>query len=100
MTTTTETTTAQTIYQQIPFWTKAALGMRDFMYDENTLYFKMTGTRAVRASVRYNAASDLYTLRCWTVRNLTETVRYEANEIDAGQLVQILDMIDRGRIEL
>jgi hypothetical protein len=98
--TTATNNTAQTIYEQIPFWVKAALGMRDFMYDENTLYFKMTGTRPVRASIRYNAVSDLYTLRCWTVRNLTETVRYEANEIDAGQLVQILDMIDRGQIVL
>ena len=93
-------TTAQTILSQIPGYLRLALGMRDFMHDENTLYFRMTGTRAVRAFIRYNEGSDLYTVRCYTVRKFTETVRYEADMLDAQQVAELLDMMDRGIIEL
>lgn len=99
MTTATKTT-AQTISEQIPGHLKMALGMRDYMQDSDTLYFRMTGTRAVYASIRYNADADLYTLCCWTLRKFVETVRYEAEMIDASGMIQTLDFMDRGLIEL
>jgi hypothetical protein len=97
---------ARNISRQIPKGLQMALGIREKWAMDSGLQFKMTGTRAVIVEVTYTPASDLYDVEMYTQRmNRTtyiakRTVRYKASQIDAGQLVQILDLMDRGQIEL
>ena len=97
---------ARNISRQIPKGLQMALGIREKWAMDSGLQFKMTGTRAVIVEVTYTPASDLYDVVMYTQRMdrktyiAKRTTRYEASQIDAGQLVQILDLMDRGQNEL
>ena len=93
------TSTAATIVNQIPASLRMALGMRDLRNLGNGVQFRITGTRTVWVTVKHNAR-DLYDLKCYTLRNFNETVRYEAQDIYADTMVDLLDAMDRGQIEL
>lgn len=97
---------ARTINQQIPAWLHAALGVRDRIALESGLRFKMTGTRPVTTEITYDRGSDLYDMQVYTIRmnrkefTYKRTVRYEAKQIDAFKMIELLEMMDGGYIEL
>lgn len=97
---------ATTILAQIPPMLRMALGIRDRYAIDNGLRFVATGTRRCVFEITLNEGLDLYDMVAYTERRKkgdfvpTRTVRYTAEMIDAGQMIRILDMIDRGQIEL
>lgn len=97
---------AETIRQQIPMWLHMALGIRDRYIVHRGLRFKATGTRTCIFEITLDEARDLYDLTVYTERCKkghlipTRTIRYLAEGVDAGQMIDILDRIDRGHIEL
>jgi hypothetical protein len=93
------TSTAATILNQIPVSLQMALGVRDLRNLGNGIQFRITGTRTVWVTIKHNAA-DLYDLKCYTVRSFNETIRFEATDIYADTMVELLDAMDRGQIEL
>jgi hypothetical protein len=95
----TSTAVAQTILKQIPASLHMALGIRDKRYDATSITFKITGTRTVWCEIKLNDA-DLYDIRCYTTRKFEQTTRYEISNAYADQMVEILDRMDRGQIEL
>lgn len=114
MTTTQHTETAQriwdhdvasTILAQIPFRLRMALGIRDRFIIKEGLRFTCTGTRTVKIDITLTAY-DTYALVAYTERRKkgevlpTKTIRYIATDLYAEQMVQVLDMMDRGQIEL
>ena len=76
-----------------------ALGIRDKRYDATSVTFKITGTRTVWCEIKLNDL-DLYDIRCYTVRKFEQTNRFEASNAYADQMVEMLDRMDRGQIEL
>jgi len=97
---------AKTILAQIPLSLRMALGIRNRFIVERGLRFTATGTRTCIIEITLDEGTDLYSLVAFTERRRkgdfipTRTVRYNAEGIDAGQMLQILDLMDRGRIEL
>lgn len=90
---------AATILNQIPVSLQRALGVRDVLDIGNGIQFRITGTRTVWVTVKLTAG-DLYDVKAFTLRSFNETVRFEANDVYADTLVDILDRIDRGQIVL
>lgn len=97
---------ASTILAQIPPMLRMALGIRDRYVIHGGLRFVATGTRRCIFEITLNEGLDLYEMNVYTERRKkgelmpTRTLRYSAEMIDAGQMVRILDMMDRGQIEL
>lgn len=90
---------ATTILNQIPVSLQRALGVRDVLDIGNGIQFRITGTRTVWVTVKLTAG-DLYDVKAFTLRSFNETVRFEAHDVYADTLVDILDRIDRGLIVL
>lgn len=95
----------RTILAQIPMALQMALGVRAVFLIDKGLRFNITGTRAVYVEITLNAA-DLYDMVAYTLRRPrgdflpVRKVRYEAQDIDARQMVDILDQMDRGLVVL
>lgn len=95
------TTKANTIIDQIPAMLRMALGVREVRNVVNGVQFRITGTRTVWVTIKHNSL-DLYDLQCFTVRNSGRnvTIRFEASDVYAEEMVALLDRMDRGEIVL
>jgi hypothetical protein len=95
----------RTILAQIPMGLQMALGVRAVFLIDKGLRFNITGTRAVFVEITLNGA-DLYDMVAYTMRKPrgeflpVRKVRYEIQDVDAGQMVDILDLMDKGAITL
>lgn len=88
---------AKTIMSQINTldrWAFGAWGARQFVYGDNFIQFKCSGTKIKRggiATIELDYGKDLYNIKLQRVYNFEVTTLNEIEGIYADQLVEILD---------
>lgn len=88
----------QTILDQIRSldkWALGAWGTREMKVFDNTLQFRVNGTKLKRGwiEVEYKPGSDTYTIRGIYRTNLAIKIRAEFDNVYCENLVQVIDSI-------
>lgn len=102
----TDLTIARTLSGQIPGWLKMALGFRNAVALPDGLQFDVTAGKTYRVVITLNAL-DLYEVRILKIGRRSKTNPFpipqtvaEYLNVYADQMVEILDRLDRGRLEM
>lgn len=97
---------ATQIIAQIPIRLRVAVGFRKAHVIHRGVRCLVTGTRPVTLEIVLDEGNDLYDMYAYTERRnrktgcTDRTMRYFVEGICAEQMVQTLDLIDRGEIML